>query len=56
MRWVILLGGMKLYTDLEKYDLYQGGFIWDYGDQALEQQLADGSTRLTYGGDWRPSS
>lgn len=46
------LGGMKLYTDLEKYDLYQGGFIWDYGDQALEQQLADGSTRLTYGGDW----
>ncbi|WP_018143157.1 glycoside hydrolase family 2 TIM barrel-domain containing protein [Alloscardovia criceti] len=51
------LGGMKLYTDLEKYDLYQGGFIWDYGDQALEQQLPDGSTRLTYGGDWfdRPS-
>lgn len=51
------LGGMKLYTDLEKYDLYQGGFIWDYGDQALEQALPDGSTRLTYGSDWydRPS-
>ena len=51
------LGGMKCYTDLEKYPLYQGGFIWDYSDQALEQQLPDGSTRLTYGGDWydRPS-
>ena len=23
-------GGMHLYTDLEdKYDMYQGGFIWD---------------------------
>ncbi|TCD54975.1 DUF4981 domain-containing protein [Alloscardovia theropitheci] len=51
------VGDMKSYTDLEKYPLYQGGFIWDYSDQALEQQLADGSTRLTYGGDWydRPS-
>ncbi|MFD0705385.1 glycoside hydrolase family 2 TIM barrel-domain containing protein [Alloscardovia venturai] len=51
------LGGMKLYTDLEKYAQYQGGFIWDYCDQALEQQLPDGTTRLTYGGDWydRPS-
>ncbi len=30
------LGGMKLYTDLEdKFDAYQGGFIWDYIDQAL---------------------
>lgn len=46
------LGGMKLYTDLERYPLYQGGFIWDYMDQALWQQLPDGTQRLTYGGDW----
>ena len=42
------LGGMKLYTDLEdKYEGYQGGFIWDYIDQALYK---DG--RLVYGGDF----
>ncbi len=30
------VGGMKLYTDLEdKYESYQGGFIWDYIDQSL---------------------
>lgn len=42
------LGGMKLYTDLEdKFDAYQGGFIWDYIDQALYK---DGA--LVYGGDF----
>ncbi len=42
------LGGMKLYTDLEdKYDAYQGGFIWDYIDQSLYK---DGE--LVYGGDF----
>ena len=42
------LGGMKLYTDLEdKYDAYQGGFIWDYIDQSLYK---DGV--LVYGGDF----
>ena len=42
------LGGMKLYTDLEdKYEKYQGGFIWDFIDQALYK---DG--RLVYGGDF----
>ena len=41
------LGGMKLYTDLEdKYEAYQGGFIWDYIDQSLYK---DGV--LVYGGD-----
>ncbi|MFR3849709.1 MAG: glycoside hydrolase family 2 TIM barrel-domain containing protein [Streptococcus salivarius] len=25
-------GGLKLYTDLEKYPEYQGGFIWDFID------------------------
>ena len=42
------LGGMKLYTDLEdKYETYQGGFIWDYIDQSLYK---DGV--LVYGGDF----
>ncbi len=42
------LGGMKLYTDLEdKFDAYQGGFIWDYIDQALYK---DGV--LVHGGDF----
>ncbi|NEG96568.1 DUF4981 domain-containing protein [Bifidobacterium sp. SMB2] len=46
------VGGMQLYTDLERYPHYQGGFIWDYIDQALWQRLGDGTERLTYGGDW----
>lgn len=42
------VGGMKLYTDLEdKYEAYQGGFIWDYIDQSLYK---DG--KLVYGGDF----
>ena len=29
----------------------QGGFVWDWVDQALVQQLPDGTERLAYGGD-----
>ena len=46
-------GALYKYTDLEKkYRQYQGGFIWDYVDQAI---LHDG--KLYYGGDFheRPS-
>ncbi|MBQ6362005.1 MAG: DUF4981 domain-containing protein [Lachnospiraceae bacterium] len=45
------LGGMKAYTDLEKYPQYAGGFIWDYIDQAalLDE---DGACRTAYGGDF----
>ena len=51
------VGGLHLYTALERYPHYQGGFIWDFIDQALVQRMDDGSQRLTYGGDWgdRPS-
>ena len=45
-------GGLHLYTALERYPKYQGGFIWDYVDQALFQRLGDGSERLAYGGDF----
>ncbi|GEP62295.1 beta-galactosidase [Clostridium beijerinckii] len=46
-------GGMMKYTELEdKYLMYQGGVIWDYGDQALYRKLPDGKEVLAYGGDF----
>ena len=53
------LGGMKSYMDLlEKYDRFQGGFIWDFIDQALwVEDEVTGRRALRYGGDFddRPS-
>lgn len=46
------LGGMKKYTDLERYEKYQGGFIWDYIDQALAKTDCDGREIYGYGGDF----
>ena len=47
------LGGMKLYTDLEdRYEGYQGGFIWDYMDQTLPLILPDGNEVQGVGGDF----
>ncbi len=47
------LGGMKKYTDLaDRYPMYQGGFIWDYMDQALMRRDVDGKEVLGYGGDF----
>ncbi len=47
------VGGMKLYTDLEEqYEGYQGGFIWDFIDQALYRTLENGERVLAYGGDF----
>ncbi|MBQ7848263.1 MAG: DUF4981 domain-containing protein [Clostridia bacterium] len=46
-------GGMNDYTALEdKYPMYQGGFIWDYVDQALRVTGPNGQERLAYGGDF----
>ncbi len=46
-------GGMNEYTALEdKYPMYQGGFIWDYVDQALRITGPNGQERLAYGGDF----
>lgn len=46
-------GGMKLYTDLEsKYELYQGGFIWDYIDQSMLWKNEQGEEVFAYGGDY----
>lgn len=45
-------GGMKHYTELaEKYPMYQGGFIWDFIDQAVVTESESGRVRLGYGGD-----
>ncbi len=47
------LGGMCHYTELEdRYPMYQGGFIWDYIDQALVREDIDGKEVLAYGGDF----
>ncbi len=53
------LGGMKSYISLlDEYPMYQGGFIWDYIDQALwVEDEVSGEKVLRYGGDFddRPS-
>ena len=45
------LGGMESYIRLLDDPRYQGGFVWDYMDQALWQQGPRGR-RLGYGGDF----
>lgn len=46
-------GGMKLYTDLEeRYELYQGGFVWDYIDQSMLRVNEQGEEVFAYGGDY----
>lgn len=45
-------GNLDEYVALERYPQYQGGFIWDFLDQALWQRMPDGSRRLAHGGDF----
>lgn len=46
-------GGMHKYTDLaEKYPMYQGGFIWDYIDQAIVTVDENGNEHIAHGGDF----
>lgn len=46
-------GGFKEYWDLvRKYPVFQGGFIWDFVDQALHGTDANGVKIYKYGGDW----
>ena len=47
------LGGMESYVKLaEEYPQYQGGFIWDYMDQAIWHTDVMGRKVLGYGGDF----
>lgn len=51
-------GGMHKYTDLADEEvLYQGGFIWDFADQAIWSRDIYGNETMNYGGDFgdRPS-
>ena len=48
-------GGLEVYWDLiRKYPRYQGGFIWDFVDQALHRYPNDPTRKhiCTYGGDY----
>lgn len=48
-------GGFEVYWDLiRKYPRYQGGFIWDFVDQALHRYPNDPTRKYicTYGGDY----
>lgn len=46
-------GAMSKYTELaEKNPRYQGGFIWDYIDQAIWKNNKYGKKYLAYGGDF----
>ena len=48
------MGGLGSYMKLiDKYDMYQGGFIWDFIDQAiLIKDEVTGKEVLRYGGDF----
>ncbi|MBQ6202564.1 MAG: DUF4981 domain-containing protein [Prevotella sp.] len=46
-------GGFKEYWDLaRKYPKFQGGFIWDFVDQALHRDKNSLKPTFTYGGDY----
>ncbi|WP_037287679.1 glycoside hydrolase family 2 TIM barrel-domain containing protein [Saccharibacillus sacchari] len=49
-------GNLFKYTDLTyQYPVLQGGFIWDWIDQAIRTKTADGVEYLAYGGDFGES-
>ncbi len=46
-------GAFKEYWELiRKYPKYQGGFIWDFVDQALHKKDANGTAIYSYAGDY----
>lgn len=47
------LGNFQDYWDLfRKYDIVQGGIIWDWVDQGLDYKTTDGTEYQAYGGDY----
>lgn len=42
----------KYWETIRAHHGLQGGFVWDWADQALVQTMPDGSERLAYGGDF----
>ncbi|WP_286261177.1 glycoside hydrolase family 2 TIM barrel-domain containing protein [Thalassotalea atypica] len=50
------VGNLKDYWHaIEKYDVLQGGFIWDWVDQSLEYTNEDGVRFWAYGKDFHPT-
>jgi len=52
-------GNLKEYWEvIEAYPRLRGGFIWDWVDQGLQRETADGKIWFAYGGDYgdEPSS
>ncbi|MCD4772359.1 MAG: DUF4981 domain-containing protein [Bacteroidales bacterium] len=48
-------GNLQDYWDvIEKYDVLQGGSIWDWVDQGLAETDTDGNKYWAYGGDYGP--
>ncbi|MFB9052756.1 glycoside hydrolase family 2 TIM barrel-domain containing protein [Formosa undariae] len=46
------VGNLQKYWDvIEKYDVMQGGFIWDWVDQGMLTKNEDGEAYWAYGGD-----
>ena len=46
------VGNLQEYWDvIEKYDVLQGGFIWDWVDQGIATKTEDGRDYWAYGGD-----
>ncbi|MFD2611754.1 glycoside hydrolase family 2 TIM barrel-domain containing protein [Paenibacillus gansuensis] len=46
-------GGLHIYMELfHKYPLLQGGFIWDWIDQAIRTKDENGVEYMAYGGDF----
>jgi len=51
------VGNLQDYWDvIEKYDVLQGGFIWDWVDQGLLTKNEDGEEFWAYGGDFGPDT
>ncbi len=51
------MGNFKDYWEvIKKYPVLQGGFIWDFVDQALYKVNSAGDTIFAYGGDWGPAN
>jgi len=47
------IGNLAEYWEtIEAYDHLQGGSIWDWVDQGLQEKAKDGSIYYTYGGDY----
>ncbi len=51
------VGNLQDYWDIiEKYDVLQGGFIWDWVDQGLLTTNKEGEEYWAYGGDFGPDT